>query len=297
MPLPLPVALRQKVRQKVRLAHKELCTADWCKGCEGRGYPERFRLCCKAQLAGGGQVFWVRHHSISDTKVETLTLFLDTTFLDAIPPPMLCSFGLMLTTTPHSFQSSPRLVALILWPMCCVFRRGPLGIRPPKLLLPMVERWSVGVTVQARTLSEAKGLAEGTPFFDPQWWTRLTGDGTTGQESGTESLKMEVKVLDKGILLDNGPWVFTRTREKEVFRGRDKTKVTGQQQQAAADCLCAVGWNSGKRPSPTVSLNPSAWWHGTNITDRRGRRDRRDEMIWDMRPSQARPRTEGQTGT
>ena len=101
---------------------------------------------------------------------------------------------------------------------------------------------------------------------------------------GAESLRMEIKVLYKGTLLDNGHWVFTKAMDKEVFKGCDKTKVMGHQLQAAADCLCAMGWNSGKTPSPTMSLIPSAWWHGTDIMDKW---ERQISRVLDMRPSQA----------
>lgn len=137
----------------------------------------------------------------------------------------------------------------------------------------------IEVTVQAKSLSEARTKVDRLPFWDINFWRDPRGHGT-------ERYKVDIKLVSKEGLLDNANWILQKAEDRGVFSGRNDDKPSKVQLQAMADVLCGLGWNAGKKRT-TLSLSLDAWWWGESRTalgrrtalDDEGTRDRRTQQV------------------
>lgn len=116
----------------------------------------------------------------------------------------------------------------------------------------------IEVSITNATLTGAKEVADGLPFYDIQWWL--------SPPAAYESYKLDVKVLNKQTLINNAKWVHQRADDLSIMTGNNSAGATALQKQVAADVSAALGWNAGKGHI-TKSLSSAAWWRGVDSPD------------------------------
>lgn len=108
------------------------------------------------------------------------------------------------------------------------------------------------ISLNARSLSEAREIARNLPFLDIKNWLNPIHDQI-------KPFKLEAMVISKEDLLANVLRMLTIANSRDIWSGPSQGKVSNFRKQMVTDLFAALGWNPGGRHL-TRSDKSGAWW-------------------------------------
>lgn len=114
------------------------------------------------------------------------------------------------------------------------------------------------VSIQAKTLQQARTISASIPFLVPSFWFNPS--------AGFARFKLEAKFVTKAAYLANSNWVYQQAVTQKAFHTDDSLKPTPIQQRMLSDCYSAMGWNSGYTRI-TQSHSTEAWWTQSTLSE------------------------------
>lgn len=108
------------------------------------------------------------------------------------------------------------------------------------------------ISLNARSLSEAREIARNLPFLDIKNWLNPIHDQI-------KPFKLEAMVISKEDLLANVLRMLTIANSRDIWSGPSQGKVSNFRKQVVTDLFAALGWNPGRRHL-TRSDKSGAWW-------------------------------------
>lgn len=104
------------------------------------------------------------------------------------------------------------------------------------------------LTVQARSMTQAKAAAEESRYLDARY--------LFSTDAGDEQLLSHT--FPRQALFDNTEALLSLVEEKCLLRGNSSKSSMLMQRQVVTDLYNALGWNPGRKPTPLDSAG--AWW-------------------------------------